>query len=289
MSTALTLHSQRTAVAVVPPSVQEAAALIQNPELPAVAAYLPDELSACLVLPITGVAFLLGHKNSLKSADDLELLATALARVVKRRFAGFKLAEVTEALQRGASGEYRRKPDELLLPSLDHFTHWLSCYQQGCRAAALRVLAQAADAEQKRLPQPTYEQDLPAAVAQLAHQVKSLGYFPSPLDGGNLAYEWLKRIGAFSGFKTQEQYAEMMRKESIALTRQRSADKSERKQIGSFAVLLRRGWPEQHPMANTVRNNCKKRLLREWIRYHVARGTDLHTWLTNLAQTSKAA
>jgi len=294
MSTALALRSEfrHKLPATLSPQIRNAAELLLSQE-PTAKSYTALDLRTELYRPMSAVAMLLGHSNSLAEGKDLQMMGTALAAVIHRRFPSFRMPEITEALVRGASGEWPL-PNGFLAPTLPNFTHWLVCYQQQCRSEALKALQKVAEHEQQlRLPKPNYEADLPAAVAELAEHVRHCGSFPTPLDGGNLAYDWLKRIGAFSGFKTANQYADMMRKESIALTRTRPSDQSKRKQVASFAVLLRQGWPAQHPMAITVANNCKKRLLREWVRYHVARKTDLHTWLTELAAAvhpqSKAA
>ncbi|MCB2379827.1 hypothetical protein LGH70_19680 [Hymenobacter sp. BT635] len=289
MSTALALRPelQRQLPPSLSPQVRQAAALVLSQE-PAANTFTSVELRKALYQPLSAVALLLGHNNALAEAKDLKVMGTALAAVVHRRFPALKLAEITEALIRGASGEWLL-PNGFLAPSLPNFTHWLSSYQATCRADALKALQTAAEAERKQLPAPTFEHELPAAVAQLARQVATLGYFPNPLDAGNLAYNWLKSVGAFSGFKTPEQYQEMMRKESINLTKAQSLEKDVRRQVKTFAHQLRHGWPAEHPLATTVINNCKKRVLREWIRYHVARGTDLLTWLTDLSHNSKAA
>ncbi|TGE23507.1 hypothetical protein [Hymenobacter metallicola] len=288
MSTALALRPelQRQLPPSLSPLVRQAAALVLSDE-PAANTFTSVELRKALYQPLSAVALLLGHNNALADAKDLKVMGTALAAVVHRRFPALKLAEINEALIRGASGEWLL-PNGFLAPSLPNFTHWLASYQASCRADALKAL-QAVAEQQHQLPVPSFELELPAAVAQLAQHVAKLGYFPHPLDAGNLAYTWLKSVGAFSGFKTPEQYQEMLRKESIKLTRAQSIEKQQRRQVKTFAQQLRFGWPAEHPLATTVINNCKKRVLKEWIRYHIARRTDLFTWLTELSRNPKAA
>ncbi|MDF7810776.1 hypothetical protein [Hymenobacter sp. YC55] len=289
MSTALALRPalQQQLPPTLSPQIRQAAALLLSEE-PTALSYTSVDLRKALYQPISAVAMLVGHNNSLSDPKDLQMMGTALAAVVHRRFPSFRMPEITEALVRGASGEWPL-PNGFLAPTLPNFTHWLSCYQQQCRSEALKVLQKVAESQQPQLPAPDFESQLPEAVAQLAEHVVALGTFPAELDPGNLAYEWLKRIGAFNGFKTQAEYAAMMRKESILLTKARAADQSHRHQLNSFAEALRKGWPSDHPLAKSVQNNCKKRLLREWIRYHIARQTDLRTWLTELSQQRLAA
>lgn len=286
MSTALALRPelQYQLPPTLSPQIRQAAALLLS-EQPTALSFTSVDLRKALYQPLSAVAFLLGHSNSLADAKDLKLMGTALAAVIHRRFPSFRMAEISEALVRGASGEWPL-PNGFLAPTLPNFTHWLVCYQQQCRSKALETLQQLAAAEQQRLlPTPTIAEDeFPAAVAQLAAHVAKLGTFPSDLDNGNLGYEWLKRVGAFNGFKTQAEYLAMQHKEAWRMSRQRSADVGKRNAVKSFAVAIRRGWPAGHPMEASLHNNCKKLLLREWIRYHVARKTDLLTWLTELSQ-----
>lgn len=289
MSTALTLREglQQQLPPSLAPQIHRAAALLLSGQ-PTAVSLTSVELRKSLYHSMSAVALLLGHSNSLSDAKDLKVMGTALAAVVHRRFPAFTLAEIGEAFIRGASGEWPL-PNGFLAPTLPNFTHWLVCYQNACRSEALRALQAAAEAEQKQLPPPDYRLQLPAAVAQLAAHVARLGYFPPDLDAGNLAYEWLKGLGVFNGFKTKAEYLALQHKEAWRMSRQRSADRGQRHEIKSFAQAIRRGWPAGHPLEASLQNNCKKRLLREWIRYHVARKTDLLTWLTDLSQHAQAA
>lgn len=273
------------------PQIRRAAELVLS-EQPSVKYFSSEELKDELYEPMSAVAFLLGHSNVLASGKSLQLMGTALAAVIHRRFPALKLAEITEAFVRGASGEWPL-PNGFLAPTLPNFTHWLVCYQEQCRSRALQELRGLQEA-QRQLPPPTIdESNLPALVARWAQDFQRTGTFPPDLDPLNLVYDWLKRIGGFAGFKTPAQYAKLIRKESIKLSRHRQGSLGERNALKSFREQLRRGWPQDHPLAKSVRNNCKKALLREWIRYKLSVNFDFEkvlTWKARIAaEVNRAA
>jgi hypothetical protein len=261
------------------PSVNAAALLLCNTaqkparELPTL------DLTSDLLKPVSLVPFLLGHSKTLLEGSDLVAMATAVAEMVQQQFPALTLPEIALALRRGASGEWK-KPDELLLPSLPVIRSWLKAYTTGTRADALQVL-QLASAQQLSLPVGNAEHDYPRQVAAGMANIKAAGHVPALLDTGGLFYRWLKRIGAFAGFGNPRR---MMIKECLLLVRRGPRDKVHR----SFAEQLRAGWPAAHPLAPKVLIACQKRLLAGWVRYHNARGTDMQTWLQQLADASSA-
>ena len=278
-----------------PPSVQEAALMLTNAEQLPARAMLTDDLTEDLFEPVAVVPMLLGHSKSLLKGEDLFVLASAVAEMVQRSFPAFRVGEIGVALRRGCSGEWQ-KPGELLLPSLPCIRSWLQAYQDGSRATAIKAL-QAANLQQKQLQLIPPTIDYPREVAELAEWVSAhatpehpAGTFPEPLDQGNVLFDWLKKAGAFRRFKTPEQYVLMRRKESLARAQRPPAGLEEYRRCLLFWELLRAGkWHNDHAFADSVENALRKRLLKEWIYYHLGRGTDLHTWLTNLAQQAQAA
>lgn len=282
-----------------PPSVQEAALMLTNPEQRPARAMLTDDLIKDLFEPLAIVPMLLGHSKSLLKGEDLFVLASAVAEMVQRHFPAFRIGEIGLALRRGCSGEWQ-KPGELLLPSLPCIRSWLQAYQDGSRATAIKAL-QAAHLQQQQRSLPTPVIDYPKEAALLAEWVTEhatpehpAGQFPEPLDQGNVLFKWLKQVGAFRQFKTLEQYERMHRKECLARAQRPPAGLEEYRHGRTFWGLLYAGkWHADHPFADSVTNACCKRLLREWIYYHLGRGTDLRTWLTELAAAvhpqSKAA
>ena len=275
--------------ATVPASVRTAAVLLQQSDLPQARQLSSDDLIEQLLEPLAILPFLLGHSNSLLAGKDLAMLATAVAELVHRDFPAFRLAEVALAIRRGAAGEWKVKPDEVLLPSLPCIRHWLKSYHLSTRGLAINALQAATAAAQKALPAPNIEPGLPAWVAELARHVATTGKVPEPLDVGHVAYNWLKRIGALDGFKTRAQCDAMLRKESLKQAAAVPKSLEQYRQIQSFGQALRAGWPHDHPLAPSVWNSCRKRLLAEWLRYHAARGTDLATWLQDLARCEQVA
>jgi hypothetical protein len=265
------------------PGVTEAALMLASgsPQLRQMSSVaVADELLEVIEL----VPFLLGHNKQLLEDDDLLMLAKATAEMVQRSFPGLTIGEVGLAFRRGASGEWQQ-PNELLQASLPCFRRWLTAYQKSDRAAAVAALQkgeqQLLSRQQLMLPAPDVAAGYSAQVQALAEHHRQHRSFPESLDSGNLLYEWLKKIGAFTGFKTQQQFAAMLRKEALQQAAERAAGHVG-KQITSFGEQLRRGWPAGHPLANTVATACKKRLLREWLCYHNARGTDYLTLLSGL-------
>jgi hypothetical protein len=104
------------------------------------------------------------------------------------------------------------------------------------------------------------------------------GYrWPASLDPGGQLFAWLRRIGAlpphFGGVQ------QIMRKEALQVAAHRPASPAHR----SFELLLRTGLPTTHPLAGQWRTACQKRQLRQWLTYHAHRGTDVLTWLQQLA------
>jgi len=272
MSTALTLsRSQPQSRPALLPSIREAAGLILATDQPKCSEMAPEVLQASIVPLITGVAFLLGHRNSLTESADLKMLSKALATVIKRRFSGLKMAEISAAWQRGASGEYKQRPDEVLMPSLPALTQWLERYQQTTRAEALKALQLEQSRSELSLPPANLEAGYPGQVAELAADVLSRGGYPERLDTGGILYGWLKKIGAFRGFKTAEQYQAIKTKEAIRMAKRAPKSQPDAKNIRSLADHLRSGaLPAGHALANTLLTNCQKIVLREWIRYKLS-------------------
>ncbi|MCB2380402.1 hypothetical protein LGH70_22610 [Hymenobacter sp. BT635] len=260
------------------PAVQQAVALLSQHDQPQVRELGAEKLTYLLVEPLAGLPLLLGHTNTLTAAEDIVFLAQATAEMILMQYPAFRFPEICFALRRGASGEWKTRVEEVVLLSLPSIRHWLQSYQQQCRAAAIQLRQAAA----QDVPVPNSEVDFIAMITSLAASVKVTGCFPHILDPGSVLYGWLKQIGAFKGFKTPAQYVELQRKESLRISQTREASSAKRGQQDSFAKQLRRGWPVDHPLAETILNNCRKRLLWEWICYHNAKGTDLHSWLTEL-------
>jgi hypothetical protein len=267
-----------------PPAVQSAALLLCNPEARPVRALDTDTLTGELFQPVEMVPFLLGHSQTLLAGKDLFVMATAVAEMVQRDFPALTLPEVAAAMRRGCSGEWKKEKD-LLLAALPSIRSWLKAYTTGSRAQALQALQLAEQQQQQvhllslpaRLPELDYPQQIAAGMARM----KRAGRLQQ-LDYTGVYYAWLKKIGAFAGFGDARR---MMIKECWLLVRHRRLDEAQR----SFKAELRKGWPAGHPLADTVLLACKKRLLGEWIHYHNARGTDMQTWLQQLAHRAAAA
>jgi hypothetical protein len=266
-----------------PPAVHSAALLLCQSKAEAVRALDTDELTSRLFQPVEMVPFLLGHSQTLLKGKDLLVMATAVAEMLQRDFPALTLPEVASALRRGCSGEWK-KPDELLLAALPSIRSWLKAYTEGSRAQALRALQAASEQARSlhQLPPRNPELSYPRHVAQQMAAIKAAGHLPTMLDNGGVLYDWLKKIGAFAGFGNPRR---IMIKECLVLVRHRPLDNAHR----SFAEQLRAGWPASHPLAASVLLACQKRLLAGWIRYHNARGTDMQTWLQQLATQAAAA
>jgi hypothetical protein len=266
-STALALP-QPVALALpasVPAPIRAAAEALQAG--PPVSLLSTPELGDHLVVALPAMALLLGHSKTLVKSADIEAMADAVAEMIHRRFARLNLVEIGLALRRGASGEWPRSEGDVLLVSLPHVTHWLSCYCKEARAEA--QLAVQAAAPKAVLPAPRIDYvGLVANYVALARAGElPLGF---ELDMGNLLYTWLKEVGAFTGFRTGEQYAQMRQEETdrlLAVTLPESG--ADRREYTSFVNALGASGelPESHPLSRSVVNACKKRVLREWLEY----------------------
>ena len=289
------IHHPEAVPAGLSPAVKEAALLLCG-EVKQARHLSSKLLAAELAAPISAVPMILGHTNSLLNDEDLKMLSQLTAEMVHRSFPGLTVGEIGLAFRRGASGEWKQ-PKEVLLPTLQCFRAWLTAYQKGDRFEAAKALQRGAQElahrQQLLLPPPDMAATYPQQLQQLAAYLKQHGRVPEHFDAGFLLYDWLKKLGAFAAFKTNEELYAMLRKESIRRAGGWAIDKQERKQAQSFGQVLRRGFPAGHPLADSVKNACKKRLFKEWLLYHNARGTNYLTLLEQLqnppAQHLKAA
>jgi hypothetical protein len=262
----------------VPAPVRAAALLLTAGE--PVSTLTTDELGDMLVAAIPGIAFLLGHSRQYLEGNDIDAMAEAVAEMVHRRFARLNWAEISHALRRGASGEWPRSENDVLLVSLPHITHWLTCYCKEARAEAQLALQAATPVAQ--LPAPRI--DYVGSVIYYVTLAKA-GALPSDyeLDFGNVLYTWLKEAGAFNGFRTGEQYKQMQQEETDRLLAVKLPESgAQRREYTSFINALQDSGelPDSHPLSRSVVNACKKRLLREWLWHHAKAGTNIVDFLT---------
>lgn len=279
MSTAL-LHSASTqGLAVVPPSLSAATVAYQADQEPV--RQLPiNELIPVVGDLLNGAALLMGHKNALAEFDDLELMAQGIAVMIQRRFGSFKPAELSEAFQRGASGEYRT-PGDILTVAMPTVASWLEAYQTKARAAVVAAAQQ--PASQLALPGPRidYVGSLQDLVALAKAKQLPTGF---DLDLGNVLYTWLKESGALTGFRTADQYSQMRAEETDRLlARTVPTTGTERLEYRTFTAALEAEGklPDAHPLSRSVVNACKKRVLREWLHYVARWELDLADYLAD--------
>lgn len=281
MSTTLALSICAPSLpASVPAAVREAATALKAGH--PVAELTTAELGDSLVVMLPATALLLGHSRTLTNSADVDALADAVAELIHRRFARLNLAEIGQALRRGASGEWPRHADDVLLVSLPHVAHWLDCY---CRLARTEAQLALGQAQSLALPAPLppqidYVGSVVDFVALARAQALPVGF---ELDMGNVLYTWLKGIGALNGFRTPAEYVEMQGQEADRLLSTAvPASGSERREYTSFVNALRLDGqlPDAHPLSRSVVNACKKRVLREWLEHHAAAGTDMPTHLS---------
>jgi hypothetical protein len=263
-------------------AVQQALAILA-PDSPQRAAKLSaEELGNELLEPISGVAFLLGHSKQLLDEQglDLNLLADAVAEMVKHRFPSLTLPEIGLAWRRGASGAYA-EPGVLDLVSLPTLARWLERYTAGERKQALALREK--ETTSWALPPPQRDKAAEVvALVELAHA----GQLPASdeLDFGNVLYDWLDNLAAFGGFRTREQYEELWVEETENMIRgARPNGGEERRQHAAFLDALGRSeWPAHHPLARSVTNAFKKRVLREWLLDLAAECPDVPALLAHL-------
>jgi hypothetical protein len=264
----------------------KALAARQAPTLP-LAQLNPLEVGKAFARLLSRTALLLGHKTWQDEAE-LFVLASSCAETMQRRFPGFKWEEVDEAMKRGASGEYKQDPKDVLYLSLPTVASWLEAYQRTARAFA--VAAVTATNQLPAAPPPTvdYIGSVVGMVEQARETCLPVGY---ELDLGNQVYDWLKSVGAFTGWRPADYYAEMRAQETDKLLAEHKATKgAERIEYNTFLAALNLGkLPDAHPLSRSVVNACKKRVLREWLMQHAADETDVHALLTDLTNQHKQA
>lgn len=291
MTTALTLAADATP-APLPPAVAAAVAAF-TADTPTVGQTPLADLIPQIGDLLNGAAVLLAHKNALDNLPDLEFMATAVAKLVQFRFAGFKFAELSEAVQRGAGGQYKADAGEVLYLSLPNVSNWLYAYQTTARHQAIKALRVAEEAATLALSAPS--RDHAAEVAALVRLAGHGALPPAPeLDFGNVLYDWLKAHGALqAGYWPAEvpDYAAIRAEETDALLAEPvPADKFERRgRTGFLNELLAGNWPAGHPLAKTVANACKKRVLREWAMQYAAEEVDPAPILAGLLHAQQQA
>jgi hypothetical protein len=281
MPTDLILASASPALlpASVPAQVRAAALALTEGGAP-VSQLSTDELGDLLVTALPGLAFLLGHRQQFTKSADIDAMADAVAEVIHRRFGRLNWGEISQALRRGVTGEWPLKENDVLLVSLPHITHWLDCYCREARAEAQLAL-QALPAPKPTPPQIDYVGSVENYVALARAGELPTGF---ELDLGNVLYSWLKEVGAFTGFRTSEQYAQMQAEEAERLlSKTIPAKGAERREYTTFlnALADQGELPESHPLSRSVVNACKKRVLREWLEYFAEGEWDLAGFLAD--------
>jgi hypothetical protein len=263
---ALTVVASRTPAALLASGEKKAKELTETA--------LAEELLTCL----SQAAALLGHRNTLAEAKDLFLLATNAARMIQRRFVGFNLAEIREAIERGASGDYRTDPTQVLLVSLPSIGDWLTGYQRAGRAAA--VLAAQAPAPAPPPPPRDFIADI-LALCKLAEEGRLPDY--EKLDGE--LYQWLKERRQFTNFRPADYYADMRAEEAEHIMRRPLSTSwlARRGQV-SFREACKEGrWPQEHKLAEEVNRACRQRLLHEWLLQQAVEEIDVAALLAPFA------
>lgn len=270
-----------------PPAVAAAAQAYQADELP-VSKLAVNEVGKLFARLLSRSALLLGHK-SWQDEDELFVLAASCAEMVQRRFPAYKPAEIDMALRRGASGEFRLKPDEVVYVGLQTVADWLAAYQVKARAEVVKQLQKAHEAESQKLLPEGHTDRVEWRVKMLMghYQQAKDGHLPAgfDLDPGNALYDWVKALGLLRNFRTPEEYEQMRLEEADnVLADIDMARREERQRATSFAVALDANrWPAEHPLARSVVNACKKRILREWLMERVMEDADLDTLLREAA------
>lgn len=272
-----------------PPAVAAAAQAYQADELP-VAKCPGPEIGKLFNRLLSRSALLLGHKTW-QDEDELFELAASCAEMVQRRFPAFKPSEVDMALRRGASGEFRRTPDEIVYVGLQTVADWLAAYQVKARAVVVKALAAANEPKLLAEGHPDRVEWRIKALLQLRDGIDA-GTAPEgwEFDPGNGLYQWIKALGLLRNFRTPEQYEQMRLEEADRLLAESDmADRDTRRKATTFAAALDtmvndgKPWPSDHPLARTTATACMKRVLREWLQDHILEETDLDTLLREAA------
>jgi len=264
------------------PAVAEALAAARADELP-VGKLTLSEVGRSFNQWISRMSFALGYSRTMLVGSDLFEMAAECAKMVQRNFPAFKLSEVDLAMRYGGAGEYRRDPDKPVLVAVDTIAYWLRCYRDSARLEALAAAQRLAEAAAPQLPPPRV--DYIGSVVDMVEQAREtclpVGY---ELDLGNQVYDWLKSIGAFTGWRPADYYADMRAEETDKLLAEHKTSKgAERIEYNTFLAALNLGkLPEGHPLSRSVVNACKKRVLREWLMQQAADDTDVAVLLTGL-------
>lgn len=241
---------------------------------------------------LSRAALLLGHKTWQDGAE-LYVLARSCAELVHRKFRGLKPAEIALAMDRGAAGEYKAKAEDVVYVQLPAITSWLYAYQTTARHDAIKAIRQADETQQLLLPAPV--RDYAGEVVELVRLAGAGSLAPAhEMDFANVLYDWLKGIGAFRSDRWPAgppDYDTIRVEETdTLLTAPTPKDKHERQRLNSFLeVLLTGHWPANHPLARTVANACKKRVLREWVLQYAAEEIDTASILATIVTQHQQA
>jgi hypothetical protein len=264
------------------PAVAEALSAARADELP-VGKLTLSEVGRAFNQWISRMSFALGYSRTMLVGTDLFEMAAECAKMVQRNFPAFKLSEVDLAMRYGGAGEYRRDPDKPVLVAVDTIAYWLRSYRDSARADAVAAGQRLSESATPKLPPPQvdYVGSVVALIQQARDTCLPVGY---ELDLGNQVYDWLKSIGAFTGWRPAAYYADMRAEEADrVLLANKSTTGPARIEYNVFLAALGQGQlPEGHPLSRSVLNACKKRVLREWLIQHAADETDMLALLADL-------
>lgn len=260
------------------------AAIVSAQSARKVAALNDMELDVLLTSELLRAALRMGHKNALGDDKDALLIREDVAELLREKWHYLTENEIRIVFRLGSTGELKLKPDEVVFMSVATVAEWLRRYKYTTKPAAMEH-ARPFEAPASPLPE-HHPARIAWKVTQIAEIVEAaIQGVSEHHDPGNCLYDWLKEVGAFKGFRSAQEYADMKAEETERLFRApRSPQKDERNALRTFADALEMGnWPADHPLARTVANACKKRVLQEWVQDQVLEQNDVRADLTTLA------
>lgn len=240
---------------------KEQKAILAAYTAPKIATVSDIELDAFILRQINQALVLLGHSNTLKNTDEQASMSDAFTELIKGKFSFLTLEDIALVFKMGIQGEFKLKPEEVVMISITQISQWLKYYHKKTRA---EVIAQLKPAEAPKGKPEGYnpETDFNA----LLQKVKA----GDPVTDTEWVcqtgqhYERLNNSNAFNLSTQQRQviYQEEREKRKEA----GQADNLQRKKDTRFAFLaFMEGQAGDNQFEKEVKTNCKIRVFREYV------------------------
>jgi hypothetical protein len=233
----------------------------------------PETLILFVVNLMNQAKIRLGHTS--KFNDSKEVLRI-ITDDLRKRFHGFTTVEVTNAIDRGLNGEFRKSEDELLTFTPSLVFQWIRTYKETVKEPVVKKSI-IQKAKEETPPEPTLaEQNAMLIKGFLVHYEK-MKADPAYIfqDYGNAYYNFLTEIGIEMATLEEKKamYAEELEKEKNAAVSDLKDIKAKNKWMEMVEANLAR--EQDNPFEFRIKSRCKRRALAKYLKASVEFGMEL--------------